>query len=303
MSRRTGFTLIELLIVIAIIGILIALIAVAVTKAKELAVRARCQQHLNQIGAAFHTHETQFGYFPCSTSTKPQRSVFTPLLGFVGQEPLRKMFDLKKDWWTASPDAYGAPVGVFFCPAAPPGDQGQRMDTTTETSSSGKTIYTTKPRACTDYAALTAVGSKLKDHCPTVDDLGVGALYNNPAGLVRPEAIFDGLTNTIFLTEVAGRPQLWLNGNLRSGSVPGAGWASHRLDFALDGKDPNNPTQAGPCLINCSNDNEIYSFHSGGANFLFGDRSVRFLGVHIAPQALARFISREGNLPPNWSDW
>ena len=32
----------------------------------------------------------------------------------------------------------------------------------------------------------------------------------------------------------------------------------------------------GDQIVNCMNDNEIYSFHPGGCNFLYGMRSPRF---------------------------
>jgi prepilin-type processing-associated H-X9-DG protein len=51
-------------------------------------------------------------------------------------------------------------------------------------------------------------------------------------------------------------------------------------------------TSGGPCGVNCSNGNEIYAFHSGGANVTMGDGSCRFLREGINIGTLAAMVTK-----------
>jgi prepilin-type processing-associated H-X9-DG protein len=46
--------------------------------------------------------------------------------------------------------------------------------------------------------------------------------------------------------------------------------------------------------MNCSTNSEVYSFHSGGANFVFVDGSVHFIRDSITLTTLAQLITRAG---------
>jgi prepilin-type processing-associated H-X9-DG protein len=120
-----------------------------------------------------------------------------------------------------------------------------------------------------------------------------GAMPNN--GMVRLTDIVDGTAQTILVAEAAGRPQRQQAGRyLPSLFSAGGPWACVGNRIEVWGSTPDGAGHPGPCAINCSNDQEVYSFHSGGANLLFADGSVHFLRATIDIRLFAQLVTRAG---------
>jgi len=301
--RRTAFTLIELLVVIAIIAILIGLLLPAVQKVREAANRMKCSNHLKQIGLACHNHHDTYEMFPPgwvqAPFTVPQGQITQGghgtgpfLLPFLEQEPLARLYR----WDKRAQGPENQPVAktqlkVFQCPSAEPDRWVTAVEDPRNYSYGGK-------GACGDYAGVPEIDSRLVE-LRLVDAaanyLGVltGSI-STPYPLTRLAEITDGTSNTLLLTECAGRPKLWRAGRPVPGVYAlGGAWVGGTLLFG-QGSTYDGATKLGPCAINCTNDREAYSFHSGGATAVMADGSVRFLKASMEMRMFARLVTRAG---------
>jgi prepilin-type N-terminal cleavage/methylation domain-containing protein/prepilin-type processing-associated H-X9-DG protein len=293
--RPAGFTLIELLVVIAIIAILIGLLVPAVQKVREAAARIQCQNNLKQIGLACHNYHDANKAFPPSRTTGTvatapwfpyQHSWSASILPYIEQTNVFKLYNYKANW--NDPTNYAAiqvQVAIFNCPSSPPG---QHTDPT----------IAAKP-ACGDYSVINAIKNFVGINCfgltkiSGVDDPRlVGALERDVKTPVL--AIRDGTSNTILIAEDAGRPELYIAGGADSGTVlKEGGWADPGAPFSIDGSNPDGSVP-GPCALNCSNNSELYGFHTGGCSVVMADGSVRFLATGMDLCVVAAMTTRAG---------
>lgn len=284
---RCGFTLVELLVVIAIIGILIGLLLPAIQVVREAARRATCTNSLRQMGLAALEHENALKRFPASRVTIPATySSLVQILPYLELGSLKKRYNFKRNWNdAANANITRNTIAIFVCPTTPSGrDEAQY----------GVADY--GPNIVISDTVMTKLesGGLIKRRRRPVQSL----LGYPPNAYAKTKDIVDGLAHTWLFTEDAGRPWRFSTNRVRvSGTCNGYAWASYENWNAVD------VICFTSNMINCSNNNEIYSFHSGGSNFVYGDAHVRFHRDDMNPEIFVSLFSRDQRdiLPPGES--
>lgn len=290
-----GFTLNELLVVVAIIGLLVALLLPAVQASREAARRAQCANSLSQIGLAVQSYVADFGVFPAGRgglNHSPHVAILPALDQGVLYNSINWSLPLSGRIQNAT--FRGTGVGVFSCPsdtsaadvastnyAASVGDAYSRLG---KSPSNGLFLaqedgrsYHVRPADITDGMSQTAAISEWLIGSKRVEDRR-RSVYSRPTGSKLPA--WDPILfreRCLSLERMKFRPGAT---QAKGRNWKHAQWLLSLYDHFLP---PNSPS-----CINSVNSIEVNgaataaSNHPGGVHVAFGDGHVRFIRESVS---------------------
>lgn len=271
-NKKNAFTLIELLVVIAIIAILIALLLPAVQAAREAARRSQCKNNLKQIGIALHNYSEAHKVFPSgwigvdlSTGTPHVEGLTSfgwgsMLLPELEQVNVYNQLNFNISIMDPGNDLHRKThLSVMKCPS----DPSVNVWTIPYEDLSGPLTVL----ATANYVG--AFGTTELEDCeglpPGEVCLGNGAFYHNSSTSFAE--FRDGTSSTIVVGErsFSTGESTWIG-------APIEGLEAFARIVGVADHPPNSDS---------AHFDDYSSLHTGGAHFLFGDGTVRFLSEDI----------------------
>ena len=322
--RRGAFTLVELLVVITIIGTLIAMLLPAVQAAREVARQLQCKNNLKQLALACHNYENAMSGLPLLYSSSSQLGWITQVLPFFEQQSTYDQYDITLPWFDAVNATVSAErMSVLECPTSPVSHVYTGMDAAfAGLSPNAMTTFTV---ATTDYFAISGASSATTVKAPSTVPAGYFVAYPNASPQTDLSGVFgaqsstsacrklaevsDGLSHTVMIGEMSGRPWLFLAGGqqmprasfpsyVSTGSTNGDmalnyGWGAwvHNNNFTMGTWSRDGAMQGGDGAVNCGNYRGMFSFHPNGACAAFGDGSVHMLAAQISPAVFFALVT------------
>ena len=321
-SRR-GFTLIELLVVIAIIAVLIALLLPAVQSAREAARRAQCVNNLKQVGLGIYNYESSVGSYPIGAYTwspgfasdacqERGHTLFTFILGQIEQPAVFNSINFSFPAGGASnfggsagriqSTALLTKINSYVCPSDLP-------QTPYQIPSQSNNAYSQS-----SYAGVAGTYDIFRWYygCPIASNPAIvadGAFGKSQSFKIAE--ISDGTSNTLFVGETSrfkNDPDqvfnewnrgLWFGSSQAGVTRPqGLAVTVPKINAAMQIPDAASidPFNWGGSYAPYQNFGQFgfRSLHPGGANFLVGDGSVRFIKESINLTVYRSLSTRQG---------
>jgi prepilin-type processing-associated H-X9-DG protein/prepilin-type N-terminal cleavage/methylation domain-containing protein len=292
-------TLIELMVVMAIIGIVIAMTIPAVQHVRATAARAECQNNLKQIALALQGFQSQHKRFPPALNTNTSDQWYLSWMGrilpFIEQDNwartiLPEYQRVYSPWgyfwlagWGGQPPhvGLGQLIDLYKCPSESRILLAKDLDLGT-----GNQADT----AFTDYLGVSGT-----------DGASADGIFIVGAG-VRVTDIVDGTSNTLMVGERPPNQDFWAGMWYAGAGYDGRGTGDVVLGAAevlyantLSCSPTQVGLQPGTPFQNCDQPH-FWSFHPGGANFALADGSVRFVKYSSSP-VLRDLATRNGGEP------
>jgi prepilin-type processing-associated H-X9-DG protein len=279
-------------VVIAIIGILIALLLPAVQAAREAARRMSCSNNLKQIGLAMHNYEQVGKCLPVSWSYRPgypndegkRRSWIVMLLPYLEAGTIYDRMDLDLSG-LVDPNLplIQKNLAVALCHS-----DGEAPTPRKRTDAAANIVL-----ALASYAGN--VGDHFNDHDEgngypprygngSIDASTTRGVISRYGYSAKFSEIRDGLSNTFAAGEVVPAWCVWEDWGHQSFATTAFPINHRNRDFAQGVLSPHDHN-------NCIG---FRSLHPGGAQFVFCDGSVQFIGETIDILTYRALASRDG---------